>query len=64
MASEQDIIRIGKELDKVVQLDPVVSASRFLFFHFSATVRALCNDDIVYVMFCIGAVAVYLQLFY
>ena len=33
MASEQEIIRVGKELDKVVQQDPLVSVSRFLFYY-------------------------------
>ena len=32
MASENEIIRVGKELDKVVQQDPLVSVSRFRYF--------------------------------
>ena len=42
MASEQEIIRVGKELDKVVQQDPLVSASPFLFL-FAVVIRAICS---------------------
>jgi len=33
MGSEHEIIRVGKELDKVVQHDPMVSVCRALFSH-------------------------------
>ena len=41
MASEQEIIRVGKELDKVVQQDPVVSVSRV--FYFASIVPMRCS---------------------
>ena len=47
MASEQEIIRVGKELDKVVQQDPLVSVSRYCYY------IVVTRVSVVYVNSCV-----------